>query len=115
MNLRYIRVPRQRNAHPQNVQTPRPNPGLLTMNFSPMPRAYPDEMTHGRPMPRKTLTELLPVMFPRLASAVSSLVAAVLLANVSGRLVPSATKVMAVTASFRPTTHPNRPAISPTT
>ena len=44
-----------------------------------------------------TLTELLPVTFPIALSAVFSLTAAALLANVSGRDVPRATKVIAVT------------------
>ena len=48
-------------------------------------------MTQGIPRPRKTFTELLPVILPMAASAVSSLVAATLLANVSGNEVPRAT------------------------
>ena len=40
---------------------------------------------------------LLPLMFPMAASAVSSCLAAVLLANVSGILVPNATNVIPVT------------------
>ena len=48
-------------------------------------------MTQGIPRPRKTFTELLPVILPMAASAVSSLVAATLLANVSGNDVPRAT------------------------
>ena len=50
---------------------------------------------HG--IPRPTNTELLPVTFPIALSAVFSFTAAALLANVSGREVPRATKVMAVT------------------
>ena len=53
-------------------------------------------MIHGIPRPIKTLTELLPVTFPMELSAVFSEVAAILLAKVSGREVPRATKVMAV-------------------
>ena len=53
-------------------------------------------MIQGRPSPRKTLTELLPVTFPMELSAVFSLTAAIFPAKVSGREVPSATKVMAV-------------------
>ena len=55
-----------------------------------------DAMIQGSPSPRKTLTELLPVTFPMELSAVFSLTAAILLAKVSGREVPRATKVMAV-------------------
>lgn len=70
-------------------------------------------MTQGRPRPKKTLTELLPVTFPMELSAVFSCVAACLLANRSGKLVPKATNVMAVTLSLRPTRHPKMPAKSP--
>jgi len=48
---------------------------------------------HGRPRPRKMLTELLPVMFPIALSAVFSFLAAIRLAKVSGKLVPSATNL----------------------
>ena len=51
----------------------------------------------GIPRPINTFTELLPVTFPIELSAVFSEVAAILLAKVSGREVPRATKVMAVT------------------
>lgn len=46
-------------------------------------------------------------------SAVFSITAAVLLANVSGMLVPMATKVIAVMVSSKPIRHPKMPAISP--
>ena len=52
-------------------------------------------MTQGSPRPRKTLTELLPVMLPMALSACLSWHAAVLLANKSGKLVPNATNVIA--------------------
>ena len=52
-------------------------------------------MSHGSPSPRKTLTELEPVTFPIALSACLSPTAAALDANVSGREVPRATKVMA--------------------
>ena len=55
-----------------------------------------EAIIQGIPRPMKTLTELLPVTFPMELSAVFSEVAAILLAKVSGRDVPSATKVMAV-------------------
>lgn len=48
-----------------------------------------------------------PVMLPMAASAPVSCKAAVLLANVSGRLVPMAMIVIPVTLFFRPTTHPS--------
>ena len=71
-------------------------------------------MSHGNPRPRNTLTELEPVTLPMELSALSSMVAACLLANRSGRLVPSATNVIAVTLSLRPTMQPNMAARSPT-
>jgi len=65
------------------------------------------------PIPRKTLTALLPVTLPIDESAYWSLMAATLLANVSGRLVPRATNEIAVTASFRPIVQPKLDARSP--
>ena len=70
---------------------------------------------HGSPRPRKTLTELEPVTFPIAASAYYEVLAAVILAKVSGRDVPIATRVMPVTAGFSPITHPKTVATSPTT
>ena len=49
----------------------------------------------------------LPVIFPIAASAVSSWRAAVLLAKVSGILVPSATKVIPVTLTSNPMIQPS--------
>ena len=72
-------------------------------------------MTQGRPSPRKTLTEFEPVTFPTAESAVGNYLAAVILANVSGREVPRATKVIAVMESSIPQTQPRREATSPTT
>ena len=68
----------------------------------------------GRPRPRKTFTEFEPVTLPMAASAYFSLWAAVIEANVSGKEVPSATKVMAVTVGFKPMTQPKSSANSPT-
>lgn len=53
--------------------------------------------------------------FPTDASACFSATAAVLLANKSGRLVPIATNVIAVTSFSRPTKHPKIVAKSPMT
>eukprot|EP00960_Hanusia_phi_P036899 752592-Hanusia_phi.AAC.2 len=53
--------------------------------------------SQGMPRPRKTLTQLLPVMLPRALSAVSSILMAIIEAKVSGTDVPSATTVIAVT------------------
>ena len=71
-------------------------------------------INQGVPRPRNTLTELLPVTLPTAASACFSLKTAHLLANKSGRLVPSATKVMAVTSALSPIRQPNMVARSPT-
>ena len=70
---------------------------------------------HGRPSPKKTFTELDPVTLPMAESAYSEDLAAVILAKVSGREVPRATIVMAVTDSSMPTTQPKSSASSPTT
>ena len=71
-------------------------------------------IVHGIPRPRNTLTPLLPVTLPIELSACSSCLAACILANKSGKLVPSATNVMAVTVGFRPIKHPKMDAKSPT-
>ena len=60
------------------------------------------------------MTELEPVTFPIAESAYYEDLAAVILAKVSGREVPIATRVMPVTAGFRPITHPKTVATSPT-
>merc|ERR1719409_194631 len=74
----------------------------------------PQAMSQGRPRPRNTLTELEPVTLPTELSAVSSCVAALLEAKVSGREVPRATKVMAVMASGRVSRQPKMLAMSAT-
>lgn len=74
-----------------------------------------EAITHGRPRPRNTFTELLPVIFPIALSAFFSPTAAAFEAKVSGKEVPRATKVMAVTLFFNPTRQPNMLARSPTT
>ena len=71
-------------------------------------------MTQGKPRPKNTFTELDPVTFPMELSAYFSCVAACLEANRSGKLVPRATKVIAVTESFKPTKQPKMAARSPT-
>jgi len=52
-------------------------------------------------MPKKTFTALDPVTFPTAASAYLEFWAAALLAKVSGREVPRATSVMALTDVFK--------------
>ena len=58
---------------------------------------YVAAIAQGRPRPRKTFTELDPVTLPMAESAYSDDLAAVILANVSGKEVPRATSVIAVT------------------
>lgn len=53
------------------------------------------------------MTELDPVILPIASSAYFSPAAADIDAKVSGREVPRATKVMAVTEGLIPSTHPN--------
>mmetsp|Transcript_19463 Transcript_19463/g.46025 ORF Transcript_19463/g.46025 Transcript_19463/m.46025 type:complete len:207 (+) Transcript_19463:1131-1751(+) len=69
-------------------------------------------MDQGRPMPRKTFTELLPVTFTMDASAYRLDIAALLDAKRSGMDVPNATTVMAVMLSSRPVMHPKSSAKS---
>ena len=71
-------------------------------------------INHGMPMPRKTLTELDPVTFPMAESALADDLAAVILAKVSGREVPMATRVIPVTEGLRLMTQPRTVATSPT-
>merc|ERR1740138_589979 len=69
-------------------------------------------MVQGRPRPRKTFTELLPVTFPMLLSANGSWIAAVFDAKVSGREVPRATKVIAQSSALKDMAQPRRLARS---
>jgi len=71
-------------------------------------------MSQGRPRPRNTFTEFEPVTFPMALSAFLDYLAAWTEANVSGREVPRATKVMAVIAEGNPMVQPKRFANSPT-
>ena len=68
--------------------------------------SYIVAITHGIPSPKNTFTEFDPVTLPIAASASSSYLAAVILAKVSGREVPKATKVMAVIDGGTIRTHP---------
>jgi hypothetical protein len=61
------------------------------------------------------LTLFDPVTFPTAESAYLLFLAAIILANVSGREVPNATRVIPVTAYGIPRAHPNNIAASPTT
>merc|ERR1719379_3063867 len=83
------------------------------MKSSPLIFQWIVPITQGSPRPRKTFTELLPVMLPTDASAYSSSCAAILEAKVSGKDVPSATKVIAVIESGTPSRQPKSEARSP--
>ena len=61
------------------------------------------------------MTQFEPVTLPTAESAVSLFLAAIILAKVSGRDVPRATRVIPVTEDGIPQTHPNKVATSPTT
>ena len=76
--------------------------------------SYIEPTIHGNPRPKNTFTELDPVTLPTAASAVSLCLAACIEANVSGKDVPKATKVIAVTYGLSPVTHPNSDANSAT-
>ena len=66
------------------------------------------------PIPRKTLTEFDPVTFPMAESAYGEDLAADILARVSGKDVPIATRVIPATDGFMLITQPNTVATSPT-
>mmetsp|Transcript_57565 Transcript_57565/g.175359 ORF Transcript_57565/g.175359 Transcript_57565/m.175359 type:complete len:342 (-) Transcript_57565:678-1703(-) len=85
---------------------------IFHSSVAPCMAQYIADIVHERPIPKNTLTELLPVTFTIDASAHSSWQAAVLEANKSGMEVPRATKVMAVIESSMPTTHPKSSAKS---
>ena len=112
----------QRKAQKMNTTTLNPRDSDGTKQVP--PESYPFTaggvlssqrvaITQGRPRPRNTFTEFDPVTLPTDASAVDSQVAANIEAKVSGRDVPNATKVMAVTDGLIKRTHPNKSANSP--
>lgn len=97
-----------------NTSTEKPNgpEGTSYKPFSELFFEYIVPISQGRPKPRKTFTEFEPVTFPIAASAQSASFAAVIDANVSGREVPRATKVIAVTLYLIPSAQPNKVAAS---
>ena len=70
-------------ASTQNMVTEKANEPGFTLNLVPLMAWYMAAMVQAIPIPRKTLTALLPVTLPTEESAYSSPVAATLLANVS--------------------------------
>ena len=78
---------------------------------------FPSQITatsHGKPNPKKTLTELDPVTLPTAESAYFSAYAAAILAKVSGSEVPKATIVIAVMPASIRRIHPKSVANSAT-
>lgn len=67
----------------QNIITEKPNDPDGTLNSSPLAVWNIAATDHAKPIPRNTFTELEPVTLPIEPSAVSSLMVATLLANVS--------------------------------
>jgi len=63
-------------------------------------------ISQGKPIPRKTLTELEPVTLPIAESALLEDLAAVIEAKVSGSEVPIATIVIPVTDGLKSITQP---------
>merc|ERR1719375_409854 len=89
-----------------NTETPSPVAETLKPSGSPLACQYAEPMSQGRPRPKKTLTELEPVTLPTELSAYLSPRAACIEAKVSGREVPRATRVMAVTEDLMYIWHP---------
>lgn len=107
INLRRrVRTLNQTRKNMVKSRTENAREPLTTVKWRPLLSWYIAPINHASPTPRKTLTALLPVIFPMAGSAVGSSSAAILLANVSGIDVPAATKLSAVTVSARPIVHP---------
>lgn len=103
---RTIRTAHVTAARMQNVVTEKASAPGSTSNSVPRKKCTMAASDQAMPMPRNTLTAFDPVTLPIDESAYWSFTAATLDANVSGSDVPSATKVIAVTASFSPMLHP---------
>ena len=80
----------------KNIATEKPSFPAWTTYTLLLLEAYTALITHWRPRPKNTFTEFDPVTFPTAASAYCDDLAAVILANVSGSEVPTATNVIAV-------------------
>lgn len=94
--LLVVRIAKQMIAQTRKHATVKPSAPAGTSYLELFFSAYIALITHGRPRPKKIFTELEPVTLPTAASAYSDDLAAVMLANVSGREVPIATIVIAV-------------------
>ena len=89
-------------AHAQNTHTEYPREPGSTINLVPQMACLRAAMVQAMPMPRKTLTALLPVTLPIDESAVGSLIAAPLLANVSEKKHPALYKSIPVNVLLIP-------------
>ena len=112
--LLVVKIAKQHRDVIRNIATENPSLPAGTMYFWLWLDAYTALITHGNPSPKNTFTELDPVTLPTAESAYLEVLAAVILANVSGREVPTATRVMAVIYGSRLRTHPINSATSPT-
>lgn len=112
-----IKTMKQRTATIKKTKTEKTRSPAGTVQSLPSCSRYQYvvAIAHGSPSPKKTFTEFDPVTLPIAASAQSEVLAAVILAKVSGSEVPKATRVIAVTESLIPATHPRTVAISPIT
>jgi hypothetical protein len=107
-------------AQAQKTATEKPREPAYILYEPLVPSAYSkscamcmiQHISHGKPRPKNTFTEFEPVTFTMEASAWESFMAAAREAKVSGREVPRATKVMAVTQSLRSHKQPNIAAMS---
>ena len=109
-----VKIIKQMTDVNKNIATEKPSLPAGTMYVLLSLEAYIALITHGRPRPKNTFTELEPVTFPTAESAYGDDLAAVTLAKVSGRDVPMATIVIAVIYGSKDKTHPSNSAISPT-
>ena len=109
-----VKIIKQITEHPKNTATVKPSLPAGTIYCASLDYAYIALITHGRPNPKKMFTEFEPVTFPTAESALSDVLAAVILANVSGREVPIATRVIAVICGSIPKTQPTNSATVPT-
>jgi len=83
LNLRYIKIAIQTTASIQKIITENPSDPVSTTNLVPLAAWYMAATDQASPIPKNTLTEFEPVTLPIDPSAVSSLIVATLLANVS--------------------------------
>lgn len=91
-----VKIAKQTSEQIRNIATVNPNFPAGTIYSLFCLDIYMELITQGSPRPKNTFTELEPVTLPTAESAYWDDLAAVILAKVSGREVPTATIVMAV-------------------